>query len=147
MRSMEENIALEFQQLRSRMIDMMETLFTHGRPSRVRGASLKPAMDIYETDSAIIVVMEIAGAERQDIEVNLEGRLLRIAGIRRVAAPLDAERCHQMEIEFGPFERSVTLDFFPPRDAVEALYQDGFLRITLPKRRDPADTTVRILTE
>jgi HSP20 family molecular chaperone IbpA len=52
-----------------------------------------------------------------------------------------------MEIEFGHFERWVTLDFFPPRDAVEAVYEDGLLRIRIPKRGDPKATTVQIVTE
>ena len=52
-----------------------------------------------------------------------------------------------MEIEFGSFERWVTLDFFPPRDAIEAAYEGGLLRITIPKRGDPSTTTVQILAE
>lgn len=142
-----EDIEREFERLRARMTEMMESLFHRGRPTLVRGSSFKPAMDIYETNSTVIIVMEIAGAERKDIEVQLEGRQLRIAGVRRVAAPVDAQRCHQMEIEFGAFERWVTLDFFPPRDAVEAVYQDGLLRVTIPKRGDPKATTVQIVTE
>lgn len=144
---MEDDFLIEVRQLRSQMINMMESLFTRGRPSPVRGPRFKPPMDIYETDSDFVIVMEMAGAERQDIDVHLEGRRLRITGTRRVAAPLDAQRCHQMEIEFGSFERSVNLDFVPPRDSIEAIYQDGFLQITLPKRREPGDTTVKILTE
>lgn len=147
MRSWEEDIELELQRLRSRMAEMMETLFSRGRLSLVRGRHFKPAMDIYETNSAVIIVMEIAGAERQDIEVQLEGRHLRVAGVRRVAAPPDAQRCHQMEIDFGSFERWITLDFSPPQDGLEAVYQDGFLRITLPKGGHPGDTKVRIDTD
>lgn len=142
-----EDIEHEFEQLRARMTEMMESLFHRGRPTLVRGSSFKPVIDVYETGSAIIVVMEIAGAERKDIDVTVEGRRLRIAGSRRVAAPIDAQRCHQMEIEFGPFERWVSFDFSPHPDAVEAVYQDGFLRITIPKRRDSGEHTVRILTE
>jgi HSP20 family molecular chaperone IbpA len=52
-----------------------------------------------------------------------------------------------MEIEAGPFERWVSLDFTPSRDTIEAVYQDGFLRITIPKRMNPSVTSVSILTE
>ncbi len=142
-----EDIEREFERLRARVTEMMESLFHRGRPTLVRGSSFKPAMDVYETNSAVTIVMEIAGAERKDIEVHLEGRHLRISGVRRVAAPVDAQRCHQMEIEFGAFERSVTLDFFPPRDAVEAVYHDGFLRVTIPKDTDPRAMTVQVSTE
>ncbi|MFQ5848896.1 MAG: Hsp20/alpha crystallin family protein [Candidatus Methylomirabilales bacterium] len=142
-----EDIEQEFERLRSTMVEMMKTLFHQGRPTLLRGSSFNPAMDVFETGSAVIVVMEIAGVERKDIEVRVEGHRLRIAGVRRVAAPLDSQRCHQMEIEFGAFERWVTLDFVPSRDAIEAAYQDGFLRITIPKPGDQSTTTVQILTE
>jgi HSP20 family protein len=142
-----EDLERDFERLRSTMIDMMKSLFHRGRPTSVRGSSFAPAIDVFETSSAVIVLMEIAGADRKDIDVHLDGRRLRITGARRVAAPVDAQRCHQMEIEAGPFERWVSLDFTPSRDAIEAVYQDGFLRITVPKRRDPSVTSVPILTE
>jgi HSP20 family protein len=142
-----EDIEREFERLRSTMVEMMKSLFGRGHPTPVRGSSFAPAIDVFETPSAVIVMVEIAGAERKDIEVQLEGRRLRIAGARRVAAPRDAQRCHRMEIESGSFERWISLDFTPSRDSVEAVYQDGFLRITVPKREDPRVTSVPILTE
>ena len=142
-----EDIERDFERLRSTMIEMMKSLFNRGRPAPVRGSSFAPAIDVFETSSAVIVLMEIAGTDRKDIEVHLDGQRLRIAGARRVAAPVNAQRCHQMEIESGPFERWVSLDFTPSRDAIEAAYQDGFLRITIPKREDPSTTSVPILTE
>jgi HSP20 family protein len=96
---------------------------------------------------AVIVVMELAGAERKEVAVELDGRRLRIAGVRRISMPVDAQRCHQVEIESGPFERWISLDFTPSRDALEAVYQDGFLRITIPKRQESSATAVRIRTE
>ncbi|MFQ5883265.1 MAG: Hsp20/alpha crystallin family protein [Candidatus Methylomirabilales bacterium] len=147
MRHPAEDIEREFQQLRDRLAEMMETLLNRGRPTLVRGSSFKPPIDVYETSAAVIIVMEIAGAKGEDIEVTLEGNRLRIAGVRRVAAPADAQRCHQMEIEFGPFERWVNLDYSPLRDAVEATYRDGFLHITIPKQAGSTATTVRILSE
>lgn len=142
-----KDIEREFERLRSTMVDMMKSLIHRGRPTSVRGSSFAPAIDVFETSTAVIIVMEIAGAERKDIEVHLDGRRLRIAGARRMAAPRDAQRCHQVEIESGPFERWVSLDFTPSRDSVEAVYQDGFLRITIPKGGDPSVTSVPILTE
>lgn len=137
----------EFERLRYTMAELMKALAQRGRPILARGSRFEPAMDVYETGAEIVVVMEIAGTERKDIEIHLEGRRLRIAGGRRVTAPLDAQRCHQMEIEFGHFERWVALDFLPPRDAIEAVYQDGLLRITIPKSGEPKETTVRIEAE
>jgi HSP20 family protein len=142
-----DEIEREFQRLRSTMVDMMKTLFHRGRPALVRGAAFEPAVDVFETGSTVIVVMEIAGAERKDIAVELDGRRLRIAGIRRIAVPSDAERCHQMEIDSGAFERWIALNFTPSRDAIEAVYRDGFLRITIHKGAESSARSVRILEE
>lgn len=146
-RGSDEDIERDFEQLRSTMIEMMKSIFNRGHPAPVRGSSFAPAIDVFETSSAVIVLMEIAGTDRKDIEVHLDGRRLRIAGARRVAAPVNAQRCHQMEIESGPFERWISLDFIPSRDAIEAVYRDGFLRISIPKTGDPSTTPVPILTE
>lgn len=142
-----EDIEREFERLRTTMVEMMKTIFHRGRPAPIRGSAFEPAIDIFETSVAVIVVMELAGAERKEIAVELDGRRLRIAGVRRIAMPVDAQRCHQVEIESGPFERWIPLDFTPSQDAIEAAYQDGFLRITIPKRQESSATAVRIRTE
>jgi len=107
----------------------------------------EPPVDVYETRDALRIKIEIAGVRREDIQVELarDGRSVTIRGLRLDA---DADACertvyHQMEIYAGPFERVVPL---PPSlaiaaDEVQATYQDGFLVVTLPKRRQARRTT------
>ncbi len=61
--------------------------------------------------------------------------MLHVRGLRRPPEHAEAlERLHQMEIAFGPFERSVRIAIPFERDRVSAHLEDGYLSVTLPKR-------------
>ena len=78
-----------------------------------------------------------------DLQVSVDGDVLRIRGVRRSPAESDVERLHRMEIAFGPFERSLPIPVPFEREQVAAHLADGFLRVTLPKRL-PAKREIEI---
>jgi len=92
-------------------------------------------VDVFETEKAVVVRAEISGVRGEDIRVSVDGDLLRISGERRVPAGETVRRLHQMEIAFGPFERALRIQVPFERDQVSAHLEDGFLEVTLPKRR------------
>jgi len=112
---------------------------------RLRGDRWQPAVDIFETEKAIVVRAEIPGVRGSDLRVNVDGDVLRISGARRVPRGQELRRLHQMEIAFGPFERAVRVSTPFERDLVTAHLEDGFLEVTLPKKR-PARRSVEIET-
>lgn len=93
----------------------------------------RPYTDVYETEDAYTVRVEIAGMRNADFTLSLEERFLIISGIRPDV--LERRAYHQMEIPFGEFLSEVELPGPVNVDGVEATYQDGFLRIVLPKVR------------
>ena len=101
---------------------------------RLRGDRWQPAMDVFETEDAVVVRVEIAGLRGEDLKVQVDGELLRVSGVRRVPAEPKARRLHRMEIAFGAFEREVRITIPFDRDTVGAHLEDGFLTISLPKR-------------
>ena len=110
-------------------------------PAGGAGRFWQPPIDIHETEDAVLVKVELAGVKADDLQVSLspDDRLLQISGSRSESAR-DREgrsRCHQMEIYFGPFERAVGLPsgLRLDRDAIKATYKEGFLLVTLPKKR------------
>lgn len=133
MGSQDDPFASFFQSLRGRVDELMESFTHRDRPAIARDRAWKPAVDMYETPHAVVVFVDIPGMRREEIEVTLQDNVLRIAGYRRGAVPEGVRTCHQMEIDSGPFERRLRIDL--PIDArqISAQYQDGFLRITLPK--------------
>ena len=116
----------------------VESFFTEALPS-VRWVSVRrqrvwrPPTDVYETDSHIVVKVEIAGMNEEDFEISLSNRTLTIAGVRR--DPAEKLTYQQMEILYGRFETQVYLPAPVEEDRIEAIYEDGFLKVMLPKAK------------
>ena len=100
---------------------------------RLRGDSWQPDVDIFETETALVVRVEIAGVHSQNLNIKVDGQILRIAGIRLAPDGSQVRRLHQMEIASGPFERRLRIPIPFDRNAVSAQITDGFLTVTLPK--------------
>jgi len=97
----------------------------------IRSHTWRPPTDIYETEDALVVRLEIAGMSETDFSIVLDGRYLTIRGVR--SEPPERRAYHQMEIPFGEFGIDIDLPFPVVASAIEAVYRNGFLRITLPK--------------
>ena len=97
----------------------------------VRSPIWRPPTDVYETEPAVIVRVEIAGMREEDFSISLTGNQLSVRGNR----PDIQERraYHQMEIRFGEFNVEVVLPAPVLADQVEAEYRAGFLRLVFPK--------------
>jgi HSP20 family protein len=97
-----------------------------------------PAMDMYETEDALVIVLDLAGVDGERTEVRAEPHLLVVRGVRHErrspSGPDEQRSYHALEIPYGRFERSVRLP--PGLDTSEARanYREGLLEITLPKR-------------
>jgi HSP20 family protein len=112
---------------------------------RLRGDRWRPDVDVFETEHAVRVRVEIAGVRREDLHVGVDGQMLRISGVRRPPEGPEATRLHQMEIAAGPFERRIRIPIAFERAGVSAHLADGFLTVTLP-RRVPVRRKVEIET-
>jgi HSP20 family protein len=97
----------------------------------VRSSAWSPTTDMYETDDAYILRVELAGMRESDFEITLEDGYLQISGTR---PDLPERRAYQqMEIRFGRFSTAVGLPGPVDVEASRAEYEDGFLTVTLPK--------------
>ncbi len=96
--------------------------------------SWRPAVDVYETEKAVVVQVELAGVRREDLKVSVDGGLLRIRGVRDPGRDEGIERLHQVEIASGPFERALEIPIPFDHDQVSARIEDGFLRVVLRKQ-------------
>ena len=97
-----------------------------------------PAVDMYETSDAIVVVFDLAGVEAEKTELNVEPHLLRVRGVRHERHspehPDEPRSYHALEIPYGRFERDVQLPPAIDTNAARASYREGLLEITIPKR-------------
>jgi HSP20 family protein len=90
----------------------------------------RPPTDVYETNDAIIIRVEVSGMRESDFIISQVERNLTIRGVRQDTS--ERRSYHQMEIAFGEFATEIELPFMVLSDKVEATYRDGFLHITLP---------------
>ena len=94
----------------------------------------RPPADLYETDSDLVVQIEIAGMRDGHFHLNLQDRLLIIHGTRG-SRSRERRAYHQMEVNSGDFRLELELPLLVDTTAFQADYDDGFLRISLPKLR------------
>ena len=112
---------------------------------RLQGDRWQPDVDVFETEDAVVVRVEIAGVSSDDVRVSVDGPALRISGVRRAPDDEGVQRLHQMEIASGPFERRVRIPTAFDPNRVSARLADGFLLVTL-MRRASARRRVRVET-
>ncbi len=94
---------------------------------------VEPATDIYETDSALVVVADMPGVAENGLEVTLENQVLTLFG--RTAAGSEPATHGRVYREFGPTEyrRTFTINDGIDREKITARLKNGVLRVTLPK--------------
>jgi len=93
----------------------------------------RPQMDIYEAPDEIILVIEIAGAKREDLHVEIGRKTVKLSGRRGIRPLSEDARYRLVEIPSGYFERTLTLPAPINPDKVDATYVDGLLQIRMSK--------------
>jgi len=98
---------------------------------QVHSSVWTPPTDVYETESGLIVKVEVAGMREEDFEVVAEEQFLIVRGVR--SDQVERRAYHQMEIRSGKFEIAIGLPSGIDLDAASAEYNQGFLTINFPK--------------
>jgi HSP20 family protein len=135
----DRDLFANFERMRREMDELFGDVFDRGLAPRRRGGFL-PAVDVYYVGSPprAVVRADLAGIDPNEVELEVRGRELILAG-RRLPLAVDQERLYQqLEIEHGPFRRAVSLGADVDADRATATYEDGMLVVELPIAH-PAD--------
>src|SRR5882762_10542341 len=111
-----------------------------------RGA-WNPSVDIYENKDQIVLEAELPGMKQEDFELTVENSVITLRGERRFEKFDDADNYHRVERSYGAFTRSFTLPQTVSAEGATAEYQNGVLRVTLPKREETKSRRIEINTE
>ena len=98
------------------------------------GFALTPHMDVTETDKEIVVEAELPGIDEKDVSLALQDGVLTIRGEKKHERDEEKENYRMMERRYGSFQRSVRLPDTVDEDKVEATFNNGVLKVSLPKR-------------
>lgn len=93
-----------------------------------------PALDVYQDKDQFTVVAELPGLKKEDIELSFQDGVLTISGERKQEKK--GEEGYRNERFFGRFQRSVTLPTSVDGNKVKATYEDGILKVVLPKAEE-----------
>ena len=120
---------------------ILEHLQSKGYYGFISNENWTPNVNLYETEVAYLVCVDLAGVDKQKIEIDVVDGRVRLRGNR--AVPMLPEgvatqsarlRMHLMEIDHGSFARDVELPQDVHHERINARYRDGILWIELPKK-------------
>ncbi len=97
----------------------------------------QPALNIYEAPDRYVVCVELAGMDRDKIDVEIRDQALYIRGDRpkpQVSGSVEELSVHVMEIDSGRFQRKVPVPDDVQRDRIQAKYRNGYLWVVMPRR-------------
>ena len=100
-----------------------------------RGA-WNPSVDIYENKDQIVLEAELPGMKRDDFELTVENNVITLRGERSFEKKDETDNYHRVERSYGSFTRSFTLPQTVSAEGAIAEYNNGVLRVTLPKREE-----------
>ena len=103
-----------------------------------------PVMDVSESDSHFIATVELAGAKKEDVQVEVENGVLTIRGEKRSEREEENDRRRYAERSFGAFSRSIPLPSNADPDAIKATFEDGLLKVEIEKRDTPKPKAIQV---
>ncbi len=135
----------EFERIRERMQQAWSQVIGPPGAPRFCAPIIEPAVDVYETDDEVVVVVEIAGIADEEVHVEVEGKALVLSGERRPLGGRPRRLYSQMEVCHGPFQREILLPAEVNPDQARATYNAGMLEIVMPKVGRTLSRQVRIV--
>jgi HSP20 family protein len=120
-----------FERMRREIDELFGDVFE--RSTGLRGRGFSPSVDVFYVDDPprAVVKADLAGVEIDDVALEIRGRQLLIAGERR-PDQARGRLYQQIEIEHGPFRRTVELGADVVADEARASYEDGMLQVEVP---------------
>jgi len=111
--------------------------------TRTAGGGAYPPVSVFNDGEDFVVVAELAGVRKEDLDVQVRGDTLRIKGKKSVAYE-DKASVHRREREAGDFDRTLTLPAQLDAAKVAAEYRDGVLTVRLPRAESERPRSVAI---
>ena len=129
-----------FRELRRLQDEMDRLTSTFGGPTAAAGF---PAVNVYAGQDGIVVVAELPGVEKDDLEVQAHRDTLTLRGTRRPAVQRE-EAYHRRERRSGSFTRTIQLPYRVDPDRIAAQLENGVLRLNLPRPEEDKPRRIAI---
>jgi len=107
-------------------------------------ASDYPAVNVWEKENRLVVTTELPGMDPDNINISVTGAVLTISGTSKSDPIKEGETYLRQERELGNFQRNIQLPYQVDAQAVEAKYERGILKITLPRQKEDLPKKIKI---
>jgi HSP20 family protein len=131
-----------FQELHRMQRDMNRLFADYASP-----ADQFPTLNLCGNESEAVLAAEIPGVDPKAVEISVVGNVLTLEGERKAEADVTPGAYHRRERGSGKFLRSVRLPFEVEADRVQAKYEHGVVRITLPRKESTKPRRIAIAAE
>ncbi len=104
----------------------------------------EPPVDIFETDTDVVIQAEIPGVHKEDVSVEVKDNILIIKGDRLPDEKSGERNYYRQERCFGTFQRAFALQDFVDTDKIGAHFSNGVLEVTIPKPEEEIPVKIRV---
>jgi HSP20 family protein len=95
--------------------------------------NMLPPMDVYQTEKDLIIELQVPKINKDKVEISVEDGILKIEGKDEETVVQDEKEYYRKEIRSGSFLRMISLPVAVKEQEAEAKYEDGILKIAIPK--------------
>jgi HSP20 family protein len=111
--------------------------------SGVSGGGAYPPVNVFRKGDDFIIIAELPGVKKSDLDVQVKGRTIRLAGAKTVNYPEKAA-LHRRERLAGRFDRAVSMPVEINPEGVKAEYRDGVLALFLPRAESEKPKSIKV---
>ena len=134
----------ELTTLRKEMDELMTRFFGESLFGRRWAEEWSPSLDLTETKDTFLVKVELPGLDAKDVDVSISANVLTIKGEKKKEEEEKEEQHHYVERYYGAFQRSFQLPANVKEDKIDATFEKGVLKITLPKTAEAKKKQIEI---
>jgi len=134
----------EFSTLQDRMNRLFRETQGNSQDESLTSSSFAPAVDVYEDEHNVTLKIEVPGIEEKDIDVRIENNTLTVHGERKIEKEEKEENYRRVERQYGSFTRTFNLPPTVDAEKVQADYDKGVLKVTLPKKAEAKPKQIKV---
>jgi HSP20 family protein len=108
------------------------------------GESRSLALDVSETDEALIVEASLPGINPEEVDISISSNILTIKSDREEEKEAHKDHFHIRERRYGSMHRSINLPVQVDAAKAEAIFDKGVLKLTLPKKENGKSTRIEV---
>jgi HSP20 family protein len=131
------------------LTNRLSRMFDGANGTAMANGTWTPAVSVEETENELVLTAELPGLKPEDVDIQLENNVLTIRGQKQEERKEEDEqrRIHVWERSWGTFARSFTLPRTVKGDDISAHFEDGLLRVRMPKAPEARSRRIQVTAQ